>query len=81
MERFMLTVALTCVFSVSALAGEMPTCGVVTPSPTAATVTATDPGEMPTAGVASSQPGDLADPTNQSLGLLTTIIIAIITWP
>lgn len=35
MKRFMLTVALTCVLSISALAGEMPTCGIV--------VTTTDP--------------------------------------
>jgi hypothetical protein len=41
MKRFMLTVALTCVLSVSALAGEMPTCGAAT----------TAPGEMPTVGV------------------------------
>jgi len=77
MKRFMLTVALTCVLSVSALAGEMPTCGVVAPSPTPATATTTDPGEMPTAGAASSQQGDVQGPTT----LLATIIIAIITWP
>ena len=76
MKRFMLTVALTCILSVSTLAGEMPTCGA--PSPTPATATTTAPGEMLTAG-AVSQPGDLADPTGRSL--LTTIIIAIITWP
>ena len=76
MKRFMLTVALACVLSVSALAGEMPTCGVVAPSPTPATATTTDPGEMPTVGAASSQQGDVQGPT-----LLTTIIIAIITWP
>ena len=79
MKRFMLTVALTYVLSVSALAGEMPTCGVVAPSPTP-TATTTDPGEMSTAGAAaaSSQQGDIQGPTSS---LLTTIIIAIITWP
>ena len=81
MKRFMLTVALTYVLSVSALAGEMPTCGVVAPSPTPATATTTEPGEMPTAGAAgaSSQQGDIQGPTSSTL--LTTIIIAIITWP
>ena len=79
MKRFMLTVALTCILSISTPAGEMPTCGAVAPSPTPATATTTAPGEMSTAGAASSQPGDLADPTTRSL--LTTIIIAIITWP
>ena len=74
MKRFMLTVALTCALSVSAVAGEMPTCGAVAPSPTPATATTTtDPGEMPTAGTAT---GEIQGP-----GLLTTIIIAIITWP
>jgi hypothetical protein len=33
MKRFMLTVALTCVLSVSALAGEMPTMGITSPAP------------------------------------------------
>ena len=78
MKRFMLTVALTCILSVSTLAGEMPTCVVVAPSPTPATATTTDPGEMSTAGAASSQQGDVQGPTAT---LLTTIIIAIITWP
>ena len=49
MKRFMLAVALTCVFSVSAVAGEMPTIGVVAPTPNPVVTTA--PGEMPTTGV------------------------------
>src|SRR5215510_3765261 len=82
MKRFMLTVALTCILSVSALAGEMPTCGVVAPSPTPATATTTDPGEIPTAGTASSHSLDFADTQHPSpTTLLTTVIVAIITWP
>ena len=77
MKRFMLTVALTCALSVSVLAGEMPTCGVAAPSPIPAAATTTAPGEMPTTGAASQQ-GDVQGPTST---LLTTIIIAIITWP
>ena len=57
MKRIIATLALTCTLSVSALAGEIPTCN---PSPTAATATGEVPtngsefvaGEMPTCGFA-----------------------------
>jgi len=74
MKRFMLAVALTCVLSVSAIAGEMPTMGVVAPTPNPAVALA--PGEMPTTGAASTAPGEIQGP-----GLLATVILAIITWP
>ena len=45
MKRFMLTVALTCTLSVSALAGEMPTAGVASNTPPPAVSAATAPGE------------------------------------
>lgn len=70
MKRFMLAVALTCVLSVSVIAGEMPTMGIAAPSPTPAVTTA--PGEMPTTGA----PGEIQGP-----GFLATVILAIITWP
>lgn len=73
MKRFMLTVALTCILSVSALAGEMPTCGVAATSPPPAVTT--DPGET------DIPPGETSPGVIQGPGLLTTIIITIITWP
>ena len=74
MKRFMLTVALTCVLSVSALAGEMPTVPVATTTPAPATTTA--PGEMPTV------PGPLpATGQTQGAGILATIILTIISLP
>lgn len=79
MKRFMLAVATTCILSVSALAGEMPTMGVVAPTPDPVVATTT-PGDMPTTGTAPSAPLDFADTQNPST-LLTTIILAIITWP
>lgn len=33
MKRFLMTIALTCILSVSALAGEMPTIGATAPAP------------------------------------------------
>ncbi len=36
MKRFVTTVALTCVLSVSAMAGDMPTCGDSAPAPSGA---------------------------------------------
>jgi hypothetical protein len=75
MKRFMLTVALTCALSVSALAGEIPTVVSVTsntpPPPVSA---ATAPGEestVPTANV----------PAEESPGILEMLTLAIITWP
>lgn len=54
MKRFLMTIALTCVLSGSALAGDMPTCGVMSPPPSETTETAslTSPGEMPACGLA-----------------------------
>ena len=74
MKRFMLAVALTCVLSVSAIAGEMPTMGAVAPTPNP--IVTTTPGDMPTTGVASTAPGEIQFP-----GLMATAILAIITWP
>jgi hypothetical protein len=52
MKRFMMTIALVCVLSSSALAGEIPTSGVTSPPPGEPTETtsATSPGEIPTSG-------------------------------
>jgi hypothetical protein len=60
MKRFLGAIALACVFSVSALAGELPTSGVTSPAPgelptsgiSSAPPTATSPGDLPTGGLA-----------------------------
>ncbi len=46
MKRFVMTIALTCVLSASALAGDVPTVGVTAPPPPE-TSTPTAPGEIP----------------------------------
>lgn len=52
MKRFLMTIALTCVLSASALAGDMPTCGVTSTQPGGATqiTDETLPGNIPTDG-------------------------------
>ena len=49
MKRFIAAMALACVLSVSALAGEIPTSGITSPTPngTTPTTNATSPGEIP----------------------------------
>jgi hypothetical protein len=39
MKRFLVTLALTCVLSTSALAGSIPTCGAPSPAPASSGVT------------------------------------------
>lgn len=56
MRRFLMTVALTCVLSVSAMAGDMPTCGTPAPPPPPSEMQ-TSPGEIPTDGLTS--PSDM----------------------
>ena len=73
MKRFMLTVALTCTISVSTLAGEMPTAGVTTNTPPRTVVAATEPGKEPT-----DPPAETL--TEETPGILDTLILAIITW-
>jgi hypothetical protein len=46
MKRFLGAIALACVFSISALGGELPTSGVTSPAP----------GELPTSGISSTSP-------------------------
>jgi hypothetical protein len=55
MKRFVMTVALACVLSVSALAGEVPTGGAPdppAPEGTTQTTNETSPGEIPISGYA-----------------------------
>jgi hypothetical protein len=60
MKRFLGAMALACVFSVSALAGDLPTGGFTSPAPgdvptsgiSSASPTTTSPGELPTGGFA-----------------------------
>jgi len=49
MKRFVMTIALACALSVSALAGEVPTGGAPSPAPEGTTqkTNATSPGEIP----------------------------------
>jgi hypothetical protein len=51
MKRLLAPMALTCVLSVSALAGDIPTLGAPQPAP-AQTTTTTSPGDVPTVGTA-----------------------------
>lgn len=53
MKRFLGAIALACVLSVSALAGELPTGGAPSPAPNGTTQTTTAPGDLLTGGVAS----------------------------
>ena len=52
MKRFLGAMAIACVFSVSTLAGDLPTAGL----------TSTSPGDLPTAGVSSSPPAGTTAP-------------------
>ena len=54
MKRFMMTIALACVFATPTLAGDIPTGGIAPPPADGATRTATltSPGEIPTSGIA-----------------------------
>lgn len=55
MKRFLVTIALACVLSSSALAGQIPTGGEPVPPPpvgTTQTTSETSPGEIPTGGYA-----------------------------
>lgn len=46
MKRFLAAIALACAFSASALAGDVPTAGLTSPSP----------GDLPTGGITSTAP-------------------------
>jgi hypothetical protein len=72
MKRFMLTVALTLGLSVSVLAGESPTCGIVSIPP--AQLVGTMPESDDDATGTSTESRELS-------GLLVTVILEIITWP
>ena len=52
MKRFLAAIALACAFSVSALAGDVPTSGVASPQPSGTTITSatSSPGDVPTSG-------------------------------
>ena len=76
MKRIFAALTLTCTLSISAFAGEIPTCS---PSPTAATATS----EVPTNGsefVAGNMPtGGFSTPSNETeSGVLTEVLITLI---
>ena len=52
MKRFLITVALTCFLSLSALAGDVPTVGTPQPPPPGITTGPTSPGDLPSVGSA-----------------------------
>lgn len=58
MKRFLGAIALASVIYVSAVAGELPTSGVTSPSP----------GELPTSGISSSIPTDTTSPGDLTTG-------------
>jgi hypothetical protein len=68
MKRFMLTVVFTCFLSVSVLAGEMPTMGVITTPP-------------PPVGSTTTYSDEDATDTSTLSELLATVVLEIITWP
>jgi len=72
MKRFMLTVVLTCLLSVSVLAGESPTCGILSIPPTPVTGTTPHSAEEAT---------DTSTTSEERTDLLTAVILEIITWP
>ncbi len=69
MKRFMLTVALTLVLSVSVLAGEIPTCGIVSLPP------------APVVGTTPQSGAPATDTSTELAELLATVVLEIITWP
>ena len=60
MKRFLSIVALACVLSSSALAGDIPSGGAPVPGPNGATAS-TEPGDIPSGGVPtpSTDPGEI----------------------
>ena len=79
MKRFLAAMALVCAFSVSALAGDVPTGGFAPPPPPGDGVTAsatgeipTVPGELPTGGFEQQVSEGALSALLSVLGLLTT---------
>lgn len=58
MKRLLIAIALTCVLSSSALAGDIPSVGAPSPAPAGASQTSISPspGEIPTSGLAEQIP-------------------------
>ena len=78
MKRFLMTVTLTCLLSVSAFAGNIPTVDFAPPAP-GNIPTVGDappvPGNIPTVDVAAPAPGEV--PT---VGVAATIVLTVIGW-
>jgi hypothetical protein len=73
MKRFLGAIALACVFSGSALAGDVPTGGFTSPQP----------GELPTSGAPAPQPGELptggvVSPSGETESSLTSTVLLTI---
>ncbi len=72
MKRILMTMALTCLIAVQALAGEIPTVGVASPAPTgtAQNTSTPSPGEIPSVGVADQTSSATLSALLTVLGLL-----------
>ena len=71
MKRILATLVLTCALSVSALAGEIPTC-----SPTAATATVSTVGPEPVAGDSPTNGSTVSNETESSV--LTDVLLTLV---
>ncbi len=72
MKRFLISVALACVFSSSALAGDIPSGGIPSPAPSGGpSTTSTSLGEVPTVGLAEQLSSDALSAILSVLGFLT----------
>ena len=69
MKRILMTAALTCVLSVSALAGEIPSVGLTSQPPEETTLTpsSTSPGDVPSVG------SDTSEISNAVLNLIQSM--------
>lgn len=75
MKRFTLAMALTCVLSVSALAGQIPCDYVPPPPPPPPGLVANSPGEIP------SVPGEIPwDLMQQAENAAYESLVALVTW-
>jgi len=67
MKRFLITIALTCALSPSALAGDIPSVGAPSPAGTTQTTSATEPGD-------SHSPGSAEQISSAALSALLTVL-------
>ena len=73
MKRFLTALTLTCVFSISTLAGDIPTVGLNSPAPEETTpATSTNaPGEIPTSGFTD----EMSDPILSLIQMMVGLVV------